>query len=192
MAWQHSLAWRESLRISVLTQSDHLTRYHSVDEVMKIQTVLSDWLIEGGPETGYASPFNLAFKTHKKYYEWLEEPGNEKRLLRFGHAMNGTRYWELAENIIHGMSLARRFPVGDKLSEAMNRAVNNIVMLIISRLSSFPLARAPKGLSGGRHWWRHWLRLCYPRRSVPAPPLRRRGQGAGRSHRPSGTFAPCP
>ncbi|KAI0682015.1 S-adenosyl-L-methionine-dependent methyltransferase [Earliella scabrosa] len=74
----------------------------AVDEVMKIQTSLADWLIEGGTETGYASPFNLSFKTHRKYYEWLEEPGNESRLVRFGHAMNGTRYWELAENIIHG------------------------------------------------------------------------------------------
>ncbi|KAI0712846.1 O-methyltransferase [Cerioporus squamosus] len=74
----------------------------ATDEVMKIQTALSPWLLGGGPATGYATPFNLAFKTQLKYYEWLEQPGNESKLLRFGHSMNGTRYWELAENIIHG------------------------------------------------------------------------------------------
>ncbi|TBU37789.1 O-methyltransferase [Dichomitus squalens] len=76
----------------------------SGDEVMKIHSVLADWLLTDGcsGEKNYTSPFNLAFKTDLKYYEWLEEPGNEARLTRFGHSMNGTRYWELAENIIHG------------------------------------------------------------------------------------------
>ena len=83
-----------------------LIDYHSADEVMKIQTALSSWLLGGGPATGCAAPFNLAFKSQRKYYEWLEEPGNESRLPRFGHAMNGTRYWEVAENIIHGRFLA--------------------------------------------------------------------------------------
>ena len=82
-----------------------LTRYaNSTDEVAKIQNGLTPWLLGGGPATGYAAPFNLAFKTQLKYYEWLEEPGHESRLHRFGHSMNGTRYWELAENIIHGAS----------------------------------------------------------------------------------------
>ena len=75
---------------------------YSADEVMKIQTALSSWLLGGGPATGCAAPFNLAFKTQLKYYEWLEQPGNEHRLRRFGHGMNGTRSWELSENIIHG------------------------------------------------------------------------------------------
>ncbi|TBU26516.1 O-methyltransferase [Dichomitus squalens] len=76
----------------------------SGDEVMKIHSVLADWLLKDGcsGEKNYTSPFNLAFKTDLKFYEWLEEPGNEARLTRFGHSMNGTRYWELAENIIHG------------------------------------------------------------------------------------------
>ena len=73
---------------------------------MKIQTATCDWLLAGGPDSGYRSPFNFAFKTQRKYYEWLEEPGNKARLARFGHAMNGTRYWELAENIIHGTHMS--------------------------------------------------------------------------------------
>ena len=73
---------------------------------MKIQTGLCDWLLTGCSNSGYRAPFNLAFKTQGKYYEWLEEPGNEYRLMRFGHSMNGTRYWEVAENIIHGACLA--------------------------------------------------------------------------------------
>ena len=80
----------------------------SGDELLKIQSAFSDWLLtSGGPgEKKYANPFNQAFTTDLKYYEWLEEPGNEARLARFGHAMNGTRYWELAENIIHGARLS--------------------------------------------------------------------------------------
>lgn len=74
----------------------------STDDVTKIVTELSDWLLEGGPVSGHRAPFNAAFKSKRKYYEWLEEPGNEKRLQRFGHAMTGTGYWELAENIKHG------------------------------------------------------------------------------------------
>ncbi|RPD72283.1 O-methyltransferase [Lentinus tigrinus ALCF2SS1-7] len=87
-------------------ESDGVAAYLAVaaDEVMKTQTALTPWLLGGGPATGYATPFNLAFKTELKYYEWLEQPGNESRLLRFGHSMNGTRYWELAENIIHGFA----------------------------------------------------------------------------------------
>ena len=65
---------------------------------------LSEWLENGGLTTNTTNglPLKLAFDTPLKYYEWLEEPGNEWRLTRFGHAMNGTRYWEVAENIIHG------------------------------------------------------------------------------------------
>ncbi|TFK81004.1 S-adenosyl-L-methionine-dependent methyltransferase [Polyporus arcularius HHB13444] len=99
----------EQLKASVETKYDETDGVAafvamSTDEVAKIQTGLSPWLLGGGPATGYASPFNLAFDTQLKYYEWLEEPGNESRLRRFGHSMNGTRYWELAENIIHGFT----------------------------------------------------------------------------------------
>ncbi|KAI1787132.1 hypothetical protein LXA43DRAFT_1098523 [Ganoderma leucocontextum] len=55
---------------------------------------------------GYPTAFNFAFKTQGNFYDWLGGPGNETRLARFGHAMKGTSYWELAENIIHGVCLA--------------------------------------------------------------------------------------
>ena len=64
-------------------------------------TNLTDWLLnDGGSKT--ASAFNFTFNTPLKYYEWIEQPGNEHRLVRFGHAMHGTKQFEIAENIIHG------------------------------------------------------------------------------------------
>ncbi|TBU37557.1 O-methyltransferase [Dichomitus squalens] len=75
----------------------------SGDEVFKVMSYLSDWLVDDGG-ANYASAFNLAFKTPLKYYDWLEEPGNKGRMRRFGHSMNGTRQWELAENVIHGFA----------------------------------------------------------------------------------------
>ncbi|KAI1787762.1 S-adenosyl-L-methionine-dependent methyltransferase [Ganoderma leucocontextum] len=77
------------------------------DETTKIQGALADWLLTGGDapggsQNGYPTAFNFAFKTQGNFYDWLEGPGNETRLARFGHAMKGTSYWELAENIIHG------------------------------------------------------------------------------------------
>ncbi|OSC96294.1 S-adenosyl-L-methionine-dependent methyltransferase [Trametes coccinea BRFM310] len=76
----------------------------SGDEVFKLMSRLTEWLNNGGLTTNATNglALGLAFNTPLKYYEWLEEPGNEWRLTRFGHAMNGTRYWEVAENIIHG------------------------------------------------------------------------------------------
>ncbi|KAI0630028.1 S-adenosyl-L-methionine-dependent methyltransferase [Trametes polyzona] len=74
------------------------------DEVFKLMSHFSQWLLDGGLTTNAPNglPLALAFNTPLKYYEWLEQPGNEWRLARFGHAMNGTRYWEIAENVIHG------------------------------------------------------------------------------------------
>ncbi|KAI0644766.1 S-adenosyl-L-methionine-dependent methyltransferase [Trametes meyenii] len=76
------------------------------DEVFTIMAGLSGWLLEGGLATNATNglPLKRAYGSDKLYYEWLEDPGNEHRLLRFGHAMNGTRYWETAENIIHGFA----------------------------------------------------------------------------------------
>ena len=48
------------------------------------------------------SPHNFVFKTNLPFYPWLETPGNEHRLARFGHAMNGTRFWEVEENVVTG------------------------------------------------------------------------------------------
>ena len=64
-------------------------------------TNLSYWLLnDQGKNT--ASPFSYTFNTNLEYYTWLEEPGNEQRLVRFGHAMHGTQQFEIAENIITG------------------------------------------------------------------------------------------
>ena len=78
------------------------------DETTKIHGAFADWLLaDGRSQNEYPTAFNFAFKTQGKFYEWLETPRNEKRLGRFGHAMNGTRYWEVAENIAHGACVPR-------------------------------------------------------------------------------------
>ena len=74
---------------------------------MKFETALVPWLLEtgGNPTDGQpATPFNKAYDTALPYYPWLEQPGNESRLARFGHAMNGTRQWEVEENVLSGVS----------------------------------------------------------------------------------------
>ncbi|RPD56594.1 hypothetical protein L226DRAFT_480398 [Lentinus tigrinus ALCF2SS1-7] len=48
------------------------------------------------------APFNVAFNTDVPYFEWLEQPGNEARLKRFGPAMTGTAAWEVPGAIIGG------------------------------------------------------------------------------------------
>ncbi|KAI9063980.1 S-adenosyl-L-methionine-dependent methyltransferase [Trametes sanguinea] len=52
--------------------------------------------------TRFFGPFNLAYGTQLDYFSWLESPGNEFRLERFGHAMTGTREWETKEGILYG------------------------------------------------------------------------------------------
>ncbi|KAI9066168.1 S-adenosyl-L-methionine-dependent methyltransferase [Trametes sanguinea] len=46
------------------------------------------------------APFNVAFDTSIPYFEWLEQPGNEARLRRFGPAMTGTAAWEVPGAIV--------------------------------------------------------------------------------------------
>ncbi|RPD58020.1 S-adenosyl-L-methionine-dependent methyltransferase [Lentinus tigrinus ALCF2SS1-7] len=84
-------------------ESDGVAAYCATagDEVFKLMTNLTDWLLNDGGSKS-ASAFNFTFNTPLKYYEWIEEPGNEHRLVRFGHAMHGTKQFEIAENIIHG------------------------------------------------------------------------------------------
>ena len=50
----------------------------------------------------YDTAFNLAFNNQLNYFPWLETPGNQTRLERFGHAMTGTRQWETKEGILQG------------------------------------------------------------------------------------------
>ena len=52
--------------------------------------------------TRYVTPFNLAFNTQLGLFTWFELPGNEGRLLRFGHAMVGTRQCEVKNQILQG------------------------------------------------------------------------------------------
>ncbi len=93
-----SLTSSEPYRSSILTSS---YSEHSGDEAFRIMTNLADWLLnDQGTKT--ASPFSKTFETNLEYYTWLEEPGNEHRLVRFGHAMHGTQQFEIAENIITG------------------------------------------------------------------------------------------
>ncbi|OJT06906.1 Sterigmatocystin 8-O-methyltransferase [Trametes pubescens] len=76
------------------------------EEVFRIMSHLSEWLLDGGLATNATNglPLALAYNTPLKYYEWVEQPGNEWRMARFGHSMNGTRHWELAENVVHGFA----------------------------------------------------------------------------------------
>ena len=62
-------------------------------------TALTQWLLDRGLAANPTSGLLLALA-----FNTLEQPENEWRLARSGHAMNGTRYWEVAENIIqlHG------------------------------------------------------------------------------------------
>ncbi|RPD58012.1 S-adenosyl-L-methionine-dependent methyltransferase [Lentinus tigrinus ALCF2SS1-7] len=55
-------------------------------------------------ENKWVAPFNLAFNTQLGYFPWLEQPGNEARFNRFGHAMTGTRQWETKNFILQGFS----------------------------------------------------------------------------------------
>ena len=55
-----------------------------------------------GAVTRYVAPFNLAFNTQLGYFPWLELPENEGRFVRFGHAMTGTRQWEIKHQILQG------------------------------------------------------------------------------------------
>ena len=57
--------------------------------------------------------FNLAFRTDKFYFPWLEGPGNEARFRRFGEAMKGSANWESPQAIIKGASHPRE---GNKLT----------------------------------------------------------------------------
>jgi hypothetical protein len=55
-----------------------------------------------------ASPFSRAFGDGKgiSLWEWFEQPGNEKRLRRFGAAMKGTTLLHPPKEIVHGSSPA--------------------------------------------------------------------------------------
>jgi len=65
---------------------------HTGDVVMKGSAVLKEVLTDekrGMSDDFHDSPFNVAYKTEKTFWDWLEEPGNEKHLKRFSAAMAG-------------------------------------------------------------------------------------------------------
>ncbi|KAI0828552.1 S-adenosyl-L-methionine-dependent methyltransferase [Trametes gibbosa] len=78
------------------------------DELFKSSAYLADCYLpssskKGGDEDNpMHAPFNLAFNTTAAYFEWLEQPGNEARLRRFGPAMTGTAAWEVPGAIVAG------------------------------------------------------------------------------------------
>lgn len=82
----------------------------STDELFKSSAYLADCYLpsssrkSGEDENPMHAPFNLAFNTTIPYFEWLEQPGNESRLRRFGPAMTGTAAWEVPGAIIAGQS----------------------------------------------------------------------------------------
>ena len=95
----------------------HPTRYmrsitekdpSSTDELFKSSAYLADCYLPS--RSGKAAddvppmhaPFNVAFDTKTPYFEWLERPGNELRLKRFGPAMTGTAAWEIPGAVIVG------------------------------------------------------------------------------------------
>ncbi|KAI0324797.1 S-adenosyl-L-methionine-dependent methyltransferase [Cubamyces sp. BRFM 1775] len=97
------------------------------DESYKTMAYMTEWLLPdtrkgslmldartdqepGSETTHYDTAFNLAFNTQLNYFPWLETPGNQNRLERFGHAMTGTRQWETKEGILQGFPWATLKP----------------------------------------------------------------------------------
>ncbi|KAH9896530.1 S-adenosyl-L-methionine-dependent methyltransferase [Cubamyces lactineus] len=75
------------------------------DELFKASAYLADCYLASrtkttGEEHPMHAPFNVAFNTPLPYFEWLEKPGNEARLRRFGPAMTGTSAWEVPGAIV--------------------------------------------------------------------------------------------
>lgn len=77
------------------------------------------------------APFNVAFNTNMRFFDWLEKKENEFRLKRFGKAMTGTEKWEVPGSIIGGersnnsvQHLSLTFiPTGFPWHELPNRSV---------------------------------------------------------------------
>ncbi|KAI0064272.1 O-methyltransferase [Artomyces pyxidatus] len=82
---------------------------HITDEGMKISSYLPETLLD--PEYGHSvSPnkaaFHKAYNTKSDLFQWLEEPGNESRLARFGTAMEGSKSMSPPNAILGGFDWA--------------------------------------------------------------------------------------
>ena len=88
----------------------------STDELFKSSSYLAECYLpslstKAGNMHAMHAPFNVAFNTDVPYFEWLERPGNEARLKRFGPAMTGTTAWEIPGAIVSGRSSKTAHPI---------------------------------------------------------------------------------
>ncbi|KAA1468515.1 S-adenosyl-L-methionine-dependent methyltransferase, partial [Dentipellis sp. KUC8613] len=78
---------------------------HFGDESFKSSAYLPDVILD--PVTSHSydpkkAAINKAFNTDLDYFSWYEAPGNESRLIRFGHAMNGSKAFTSNNAIVGG------------------------------------------------------------------------------------------
>lgn len=72
---------------------------------MKAAASLQETLLD--PKTAFSqepteTALNVAMNTKKNLWEWYEEKGNEQRLVRFGHMMNGMKHAAPHSTIVEG------------------------------------------------------------------------------------------
>jgi hypothetical protein len=104
------------------------------------------------------NPTMRAFGSNKVYWEWLEEPGNEKRLRRFGSAMIGSI-----------MSFPHELCVDSSCFTFFYAAEYRNIDIRL-RLEVFE-----KGRSGGGCWGRHWINYHPSRKDLPGFTIYRPG-----------------
>ena len=131
----------------------------STDELFKSSAYLADCYLasstkKAGEEHPMYAPFNVAFDTSLPYFEWLEKPGNEARLRRFGPAMTGTSAWEVPGAIVAGTSDA-------VVCDALRSTVP----------CSFSVAEYATGCFGCRRWRRYWINIHASRTYFPESPV---------------------
>jgi hypothetical protein len=66
--------------------------FHRADEMLKSSAYLRETLLNPETASSYdpkAAALSTAFKEDKDYFQWLETPGREYALYRFGMAMRG-------------------------------------------------------------------------------------------------------
>lgn len=82
--------------------SDGFFLTDSGDEGLPSTAFLSSFMQDPGQ---YTAPFNIAFKTDAKMWDWYEQPENEWRARRFSVAISG--------------SASRRFAKGDLIKRRL-------------------------------------------------------------------------
>ncbi|TFY59839.1 hypothetical protein EVG20_g7638 [Dentipellis fragilis] len=79
---------------------------HFGDESFKASAYLPDVILD--PVTSHSydpkkTAINKAFNSDLDYFSWYETPGNESRVMRFGHAMNGSKAFTSNNAIVGGL-----------------------------------------------------------------------------------------